>query len=343
MKDKINPKKSTGLIDSFGERDWFAGGNSPIKRKVLMMSGNWKDLINPHEIQVINSGKTSTYDTLMCVFYNGVTDGLEYIMNRQLELGLIPDWKIDWLVAKGYFKEGRINFSERFVAINGGITSQGASIWEGMTAARNKGLIPNDMFPMADNFKDNIDPKFITKEMYDLGLEFTKLFTITFEWLLDPVMTTEFIKYSPLICVGFYGNQENNNLLDPPHTGIQHCMLQVYETLLYREIDDSYWQQFKKYKKEALYSFMALYVDASDNSMFDAQHFINTHDKFIVRNEGNGAFGVIYAKTPLFITPERAGLFMIDRVNRGLIVDGEKYWVSLKNEEFNKIDWSKNF
>ncbi len=90
---------------------------------------------------------------------------------------------------------------------------------------------------------------------------------------------------------------------------------------------------------------MALYVDASDNSMFDVKNFIKTHDKFIVRNASTGAFGVIYANTPLLITNDRAGVFLIDRLNRGgdLITNSNKYAVALTNDEFSKIDWSKKF
>ena len=38
------------------------------------------------------------------------------------------------------------------------------------------------MFPSANNFWDNIDPKFITEEMYELGRQFLDKIKINWQW-----------------------------------------------------------------------------------------------------------------------------------------------------------------
>jgi hypothetical protein len=320
----------TGALLGRGEYDWQAGANSPIKRVELMKDGNWKSVSIPNEIQFLFAGTDYAYDTLMCVSFNGTTDAIEYIMMQQLRLGMIPNWKVNWLKEKGYFENGVLNFNERFIAIMGETTSQGAYVYKVANAMRNYGLIPQKMFPYAKNFKDNIDRKFVTQEMLDLGAEFKKLFQINFEWVPE-AETKEFMKYSPLAVTGRFGNMEGDAPIDPQNN-LWHSMLQVTETADYREIDDSYWQQFKKYKKTALSNFLAYYVDASDNTMFDRAKFIKEHDLFIIRNTSDGTYGVIYHNEPLLITPERAGLFMIDRDARGLVGAN-------KEAQLNAQDW----
>ncbi len=331
----------TGFLEGRGEYDYQAGANSPVSRVVLKTDGNWKEIKIDNEIQVVGYGTMHQYDTLMCVSFNGTTDGFEYLISQKIKLGLVPSWKVQWLRDNGYFKNGQLNFNERFTAIMGETADYGAYLYKVADGIRKFGLIPQDMFPMADNFYDNIDKKFVTQEMYALGKRFAELFKINYEWT-TPDQTLEFIKYSPLACFGKYANIAEGEPLDPQNGG-NHSMLQIAETETYREIDDSYWEQFKKYKKTALQGFMAFYVDASDNSMFNTTEFIRTHDKFIVRNTHTGAYGVIYQNTPLLITAERAGLFLIDRDVRGLLGKGNELSVQLADNEFNKLDWSKKF
>lgn len=336
MREKI---LQTGLLLGYGEYDWFAGANSPIVRNVLLDSGNWKELTIPHEIQFLTE---YLYDTLMCVAFNGTTDAIEYIMMQQLRLGLIPAWKVNWLRDNGYFVNGVLDFNERYTAIMGETTNEGAYLYKVADGMRKFGLIPQKMFPMADNFKDNIDKKFVTEEMLELGKEFARIFPMNFEWVI-PQATKDFMKYSPISCTGFYGNIQNEDDIIDPRSGSYHSMLQVKETDEYREIDDSYYDQFKKYKKTALANFMAFYVDSSDNTMFNANEFISKHDNFQIRNTQTGAYGVIYHGTPMLITQERAGLYTLDRDARGLLGKGRELTVQLTNQEWSLLDWSHKF
>lgn len=321
----------TNIKDGRGEYDWQAGANSAIQRRVLLESRNWKELSIPNELQFIHYGQDNGYDSMMCVAFNGTTDALEYIMMQQLRLGLIPPRKVTWLKEKGYFENGVLNFNERFSATLGETDNKGAYLHKVANAIRNYGLIPQKMFAFADNFYDNIDKKFITKEMFDLGNEFKTLFQINYEWV-DSSNTSEYLAYSPLACTGRYAVPENEIPLDPK-TGGKHSMLLVYENEAYREIDDSYWQQFKKYKHSALENFMAFYVDATENIMFDRDKFIKDHDMHIIRNTANGAYAVIYQNKPLLISQERAGLFILDREARGIL---SKYKVI----QLNAQEWA---
>jgi len=308
-KEKIYNNALTG----YSPTDWFAGGNSPIDRKVLLENGNWKVNAIPNEIQVINYGESNTYDTSMCVSY-GITDALEYNLMEMLRQSLIPAETAKWLKDKGYFENGAINFSERFIAIKGETKNNGAYMYKVANAVKNFGLIPQKMFPMADNFNDNIDPKFITQEMEDLGKEFLTHLAINYEWVND-FDSKEYLKYSALPCIGQFANYDKpDDILNPP-TKNGHLMTEVFETDEYKEIDDSYWQQFKKYKKDKLQSFMAFYLTPLKITM-DTQKWIKDNDKKWVQisaGQGAGQFGrVLQGKLMMFISSDRGTLALLD-------------------------------
>jgi hypothetical protein len=332
MKSKnLNKEIINGALLGKDSLDWVAKGNSPINRRILLESGYWKDLSIPNEIQVVNLGYTNTYDTSMCVSFTW-TDAIEYTMMQMLRLSLIPAEFVSWLTANGYFENGVLNFNERFTAIKGETTEDGAFQYKVANGSKNCGLIPQKMFPYADNFKDNIDSRFVTEEMNQMGLEFKKRFYINYEWV-NPEDTKEFLKYSPLSCIGQYANGEG--ILKPP-TNTGHSMLLVNETDEYREIDDSYWKQFKKYNKESLQSFMAVYITPLTNSMNITQ-FLKDNNNKIVRNSNTGAYGVIYNNTPMLISQERAGLFIIDRECRKLIGKLDK--IEINDDEWKLLNW----
>lgn len=300
-----------GALLGRGQFDWQAGANSPVSHIILLELGNWKELSIPHELQFLNAGKTDAYDTLMCVSFNGTTDALEYIMMQMIRLNLIPNVSVKWLQEKGYFENGVINFNERFTAIKGQTTNQGAYQFLVANGVKNFGLIPQKMFTYADNFNDNIDPKFITKEMDDLGKEFLTHFAINYEWV-QPEDTKEFMKYSPLSCVGQYA--DGDGILKPPSNN-GHSMLQVSEADEYREIDDSYWRQFKKYDKNSLQSFMAFYITPlkSNNNSMETSKWIKDNDLKWVQNSVSGQFGrVLRGKLMLFNSSDRGTLALLD-------------------------------
>lgn len=300
-----------GALLGQGQFDWIAGANSAVEHKVLCESGNWKDLAIPHEIQVVNQNTNDPYDTLMCVSFNGSTDAIEYILMAMLRQNLIPKVTVKWLEEKGYFENGVINFNERFTAVKGKTTSYGAYQFLVAEGMRNSGLIPQSKLPFAETFNENIDPELIPKDLDDLGKEFLTHLAINYEWVAE-ADTKEFMKYSPLSCVGQYA--DGDGILNPPgNTG--HSMLQVNETDEYREIDDSYWRQFKKYNKSKLQSFMAFYITPlkTDNNSMETSKWIAENDLKWVQNSVTGQFGrVLRGKLMMFVSSDRGTMALLD-------------------------------
>jgi hypothetical protein len=240
-----------GLLLGKRKEDYILGSSPVVKEEINV---NWKDYAPEHEKQNI------PIETLFCVSFSAL-DVLEYLFNWALNNNRIDPKDVLWLKDNGYFKNGLINFNERFIGTLGETTNQGAYQYKIGDAIRKYGLIPQDMFPLVSDFNQNIDKTFITNKMYDLGAEFIKRFPINYEWVFN---IKEGLKYAPLqVCV-YYA--DGNGILCPTQNP-QHAVVGIDYKDDYLEIDDSYTHQFKKYCHKAIYSAM-LYTIKFKNNMF---------------------------------------------------------------------------
>jgi hypothetical protein len=254
-------------------------GSSPVEHKVLNESGDWQSFSPEHEHQF---NFDNLYDTSMCVSFSA-TDSIEYLFNKAIYDNRISLEDLRWLrtptingkTYPSYYKNGKINFSERFVGALGDTTIYGAYQYKVGDAIRKYGLIPQDMFPLANSFEKNIDKDEITQEMYDLGKEFIERFPINYEWVDD---TEEALKYGPLQVIVYYA--DGDHILCPKQTP-NHAIVLINYTDRYSLIDDSYKRQFKKYCHEAIHSPMLYTVNFKKTMTFKKQkdlpaiYFIN--------------------------------------------------------------------
>lgn len=100
-----------------------------------------------------------------------------------------------WLEDNDYVVDGRIDFSDAFVAINSCTTRHGNSLKAPLESIRTQGLIPKAMLPLEPwmTFDSYHDPRRITKRLIDLGKEFTRRFTTNYEQV-DEVHYGELLK-----------------------------------------------------------------------------------------------------------------------------------------------------
>ena len=314
----------SGVKIGRGEFDWQAGGNSAVAHEILMPDKNWKKIELEHEIQF---NYPALYDTLFCVTYSSLK-AIAKLLTYLESIGKFTPYQLS--VLNKYKKNGKYNFSERFTGTLGGTTTQGAYQFKVAQAIRNYGLIPQDMFPLAENFQDNIDPKFITQEMLDCGKELLEIILINYEW----VDSIDYLEYSPIPLIVRFANYEKQEDILSPEGVLNHQVCGVLSTSEYTEIEDTYQQRYKRYRPDNTFHLMAFYITINNKSMNVAK-FIKENDTNQVRNVNTGAYGVIYQGKLMEIKPDRAGLYMIDRDARRLIGKGKT--VSITNAEWEQI------
>lgn len=325
MSGKLITQIKNGVLQGVGQFDWYQGANSPIVSDINV--DDWKAYKIEHEIQW-----TGTYDTLFCVTYSAL-DCIGSLFMYYLANNLISKENVKWLKDNGYFKNGFINFNERFTAILGETTNHGAYQYKVANAINNNGLIPQDNFPLADNFQDNIDPKFIAAEMKLLASEFNKRFTINFEWVTD---LKEALKHSPVQVTVRYADYSKPEDILAPEGSPNHAVKTVYAIQEYDEIDDTYWQQYKRYNPNFVFSPMAFKLTVNNNISMDTTKWLKDNDKKWVRNTVTGAFGrVLQGKLFTFQTSDRAALALLDdRVRENGVQINNEEWGQLPKQNF---------
>lgn len=318
----------SGVLLGQQKTDWILGANSPLDLKVRVKDKNWKPFTSQHEIQIYNVGYNDSYDTSLCTQY-AATDVIEHIINWDLLNGKVPVSVRDFLTKEGYLVNGRLEISERLGGANSEMTPRGTFLYKAANAIRNLGIVPQFRLELASNFNDNINPLLIPQDVYNLGLKSKEYITINWNWV-NKSQVSQVLKDSPLMATVRYAN--GSGILKP--NGVHnHAIMVAGETDEYYKIDDSYFEQYKKYDKNFVANFMQFTITYNTNNT-DTNEFIKNNDKRIIRNINTGGYAVIYAGNFLKITAERAGLFTLDRLTR----DTNDYQVSITNDEWEQLD-----
>jgi len=158
--------------------DYVFGAGKPLSG--LAESIPFKKYLPVGEIQ---RGKEDVMDCATRAPINILETKFTYLYQNRL---LSPD-NIKWLEDKGYIVDGRVVFSDAFVAIGSKTTRQGNSLIAPINFIHKGGLIPKPMCPLESwmTWNDYHNPKRITKAMKNLGLEFLTRFIIHYERILS--------------------------------------------------------------------------------------------------------------------------------------------------------------
>jgi hypothetical protein len=161
------------------EKDWIFGSSSPVciasipetQRLAVLPSGE------------VQKGREDTMDCASRAPVNILETKFNWLFNNDH----ISSLNKSWLIENGYFTDYGIVFSDAFVAINSGTTRSGNSLKAPCEAIRTMGLIPKPMLPLEPwmTWEDYHNTARITDEMYALGLEFLRRFTINYERVLE--------------------------------------------------------------------------------------------------------------------------------------------------------------
>lgn len=167
------------------DTDWFKGTDSDVGL-VYIPESERGDYLPIGEVQGV------AQDTSDCATRspaNGYEIQFTYLYRNDK---LKPENK-KWLDDNGYVTVRPdlghfIQFSDAFNAILSGTTRDGNSLKAPLDSMRKDGMIPNSKLPLEPwmLWEDYHDPRRITQELRDLGLEFARRFTLNYEKVLPP-------------------------------------------------------------------------------------------------------------------------------------------------------------
>jgi hypothetical protein len=194
--------KNTGFIEQAPrETDFIAGSVSGIAT-LNHPTGDWFNSLPSNERQ---SGVY--FDSMACVSYSAI-NVIETQLNWMVQTNQIPPATLKAMQDLGYFKDGLVELSDRFLAKVSGTTRVGnylVAVWD---AIRKYGLIPESEWtfnptqrtPVFD-WDDYYAP--IPQALLDKGQKFLDLFEVKYEWLVaggsaTPKQFKEWLKGGPI-------------------------------------------------------------------------------------------------------------------------------------------------
>lgn len=155
--------------------EWVFGSSSNI----ITTS---KDFIDNIKIYLPKGERQNIGEDKMDCTSRGLINISEANFNYRVEKEVFSREGIQWLYDNGYINDdGKVMFSDAFIAILSGTTRQGNSIKAPLHTIHKHGLIPKSMLPQIPGFDDYYNPERITQEMKNLGKEFKKRFPINYE------------------------------------------------------------------------------------------------------------------------------------------------------------------
>jgi hypothetical protein len=160
-------------LDEQEDTDYRFGGSSPVCIALIPQSEREKYL----PVGEVQKGKQDWMDCAT----RGPINKLEAKFTYLYQSAYLSQAQREFLTQ--YEQDGRITFSDRFIAIKSGTDRNGNSLKAPCDAIHRCGLIPKTMLPADKSmtFDQYHDASKITREMERKGLEFLEHFAITYE------------------------------------------------------------------------------------------------------------------------------------------------------------------
>lgn len=285
---------------------------------------NWKQYkTRPNKIQFINAGLEKAFNTSYCVTFSKLKM-IQAKMNKKAREGM----DISWARSKGYLNaNGEFDFSPRYTGTMADTTIYGNNQWNVDNCIVAYGLIPETMHPnKADSWAEYADESKITKEMKDLGDEFTSRYDI------DSFFTTS-LDESPL--QGIVRYMDGSGILSPEGK-TNHALMVENEEPDYFEVSDTFWQEEKKYAKDKVFYLKGFTIKEKTMTQEQITKFLKDNDKKYCRNKTTGAFGrILQGQLFTLHSTDRAVLCLLDdKVREGGIQIDILTWEALPKKEF---------
>jgi len=300
-----------------------------IKKLLGINTISWMDYLAEPEIQ-----KYQTFDTMSCTsqaVINSLEAQFNYLMvNKKLD-------NIEFLKENGYIKNGKIQFSKRYIARLSGTTTQGNSVKRVIDTILKNGLIPEAFYTYEhadswDKYYTKIEPVLIS-----MGHKFLEHFDIASSWHFTKDFKEE-LKKSPAVVIVYAWRKLKGVYYKPKNKKTNHAVSLIALKNNNYIIKDSY-KDFIKEVKQGIYAgyFFKVFMKKEDLTAWLLENDLKT-----IRNSDTGEFGYcIHGVISTLNTTEEKLNALLDMRNRGLIEGGininNKTWEKLPKTEFRKL------
>ena len=303
-----------------------------IKKLFKIKTDSWTDYLAEPEIQ-----KYQTFDTMSCTT-QAVLNSLEAQFNYLLENKKLNK---EWLQEKGYIKNGKVQFSKRYIAKLSGTTHKGNWIRKVNEAVLKYGLVPEILYDYKHADAWNEYYKKIEPTLKEIGEEFLKHFDIAVSWKLkqDFKDFEEELKKSPGAVVVYAWRKRNGVYYKPNNKTTNHAVSLIDLKEDNYIIKDSY----SPFVKEVNQFIGAGYFYKIFMKQEDLTKWLLDNDLKTIRNSETGEIGYcVHGVLATLPTIEERLNALMDMRNRGLTEAGVNInnllWKKIPKKRFKDIE-----
>ena len=233
----IRAEFNDGFIEELPQPEHYQHLGGQVIKDVLVEDGDWTKYRPIGELQ-----KRSGSETMACVTFSAM-NCLESIINRHVEFvenGKATKEEIEIVkIFEGFglIKEGKSNFSDRYIAKLSNTTTDGNSQHKVAETIREFGLIPEEDWPYVEGWGNYY--KSVPQELIDKGKRLAKLIVINNEWI-NPVNFVSEKRYAPIQTSCFAWGSQINGIYQRTYQRKNHAIDHDYDSPTSKDIFDSY-------------------------------------------------------------------------------------------------------
>lgn len=179
MNNQNNSVTQTGVIPVYPKpEDYKVGGETSIRFEER--TNDWTPYAPSNEKQ-----SNFKFDTMSCTSFSR-NNQVEFQLNYLVKENKLSAEALKFLKDNGYFdSNGKVNLSDRFLAIMSGTTIKGNDFRTVAETLRTIGAIPEADLPFGncENIDQYLDKTVITQAMKDKALAFLDYFKFQWDWL----------------------------------------------------------------------------------------------------------------------------------------------------------------
>lgn len=221
-----------------GRTDFLAGA---IPFEVRVPSGQHDDFLPEKELQRVGS-----LDVMACVSFANINASVETQINWMIMTGLLKpgDLAYDFLKDNGYFINGKVQTSKRFLAKVSLTGTNGNTLQRVADAARHFGFIPESKWAWTSDINTwNEYYSAIPQDLLNLGKRFLTYFDIQYEWIGDNRDEMKHhLQHAPLqIASSTCWGWSDGGIIKACNGSINHS------TMIYGYEDGKFWKDFDHY------------------------------------------------------------------------------------------------
>jgi len=171
-----------GFLPEKPREDDYKIGKSPIEYNIRVFDGDHTDFLPENEWQ-----RRNNVETMSCVSFSA-NNIAEIQINWMINLRKINVDALEFLSENDYIANGKVNLSDRFLAIMSNTTKNGNYLTKVAQTLRKHGAIPEVDLPFGKpaDWAEYHNPAVIDEDMLKLGERFLEYFTIQYEWVVAP-------------------------------------------------------------------------------------------------------------------------------------------------------------